>query len=574
MQHKRDFAVSYRMLALVALSVPIGALAVTAAALLLALIHLFTNLFYFQRLSFAAVSPADSHLGLWAIALPVLGGLIVGLMARYGSSKIRGHGIPEAIEAILFGKSKLSFRVAALKPLSSAIVIGSGGPFGAEGPIIMTGGSIGSLLAQHIQLSAAERKTLLVAGATAGMTAVFGTPIAAVLLAVELLLFELRPRSLVPVAIACAVAGFLRGQLLSSEPLFAVQTPAVTPIIMWGCVIAGLASGMLCMVLSWSLYRVEDLFGRLPLHWMWWPALGGLAIGVGGYFEPRALGIGFDVIRDLLNNHLLLSAALALLAVKAIIWVIALGSGTSGGVLAPLLMLGAGLGAALAHVLPDGQGALWPLVCMAATLAGVLGAPLTAVVFALGLSHDLEALLPLLLTVTVAYALTVLVAKRSIMTEKIARRGLHIYREYSVDPLERHEAGEIMTRQVLILDADDSVDHVREQAFGSSQAHRAYPVVQQGRLLGMVDRQAMNAPAKRLGDLFSEPPAFCLPGDNCRQLAGRLLALGLERIPVVRDADSLEVVGLVSRSDLLKTSVGVHEEENVREQPLRWGIPR
>jgi H+/Cl- antiporter ClcA len=328
--------------------------------------------------------------------VPVIGGLIVGLVARYGSDKIRGHGIPEAIEAILFGKSKMSPKVALLKPLSSGIVIGSGGPFGAEGPIIMTGGAIGSLIAQHFHLTAAERKALLVAGATAGMTAVFGTPVAAVLLAVELLLFELRPRSLLPVAVACAVAGFTRPLLMDAGPLFPLQTAVPGPLAMLSCVIAGLLCGMLSASLSISLYKVEDLFGKLPLHWMWWPAIGGLAVGIGGYFEPRALGVGYDVIGDLLHNHLALGVVAALLAVKAIIWVISLGSGTSGGVLAPLLMMGAGLGVVLSHVLPGNDPMLWPLVCMAATLGGVMRAPLTATIFAFGLTHDSNALLPLL----------------------------------------------------------------------------------------------------------------------------------------------------------------------------------
>lgn len=512
MRHKGDFSVDRRLFRQMLLAAVIGVCAVFAADGLLGLIHLCTNLFFFQQWSFAVRSPARHQLGVWVVALPVVGGLIVGLMARYGSSKIRGHGIPEAIEAILFGQSRLSPRVAVLKPLSSAVVIGSGGPFGAEGPVIMTGGSIGSLIAQRFHLSAAERKTLLVAGATAGMTAVFGTPVAAVLLAVELLLFELRPRSLVPVAIACAVAGFLRPLLITSEPMFAVQTAPVGVDALFGCVVAGVASGVLCTVLSWSLYRVEDLFGKLPLHWMWWPALGGLAIGVGGFFEPRALGIGFDVIGDLLNNHLLLGAALTLLLVKAVIWVIALGSGTSGGVLAPLLMLGAGLGAALAHVLPGDHGALWPLVCMAATLAGVLGAPLTAIVFALGLSHDLNALLPLLLTVTVAYTVTIMVAKRSIMTEKIARRGLHIYREYSVDPLERHDVSEVMRRE---------------------EGH------------------------------VSRDQAVALPHETCRAVAARMVALGLEQLPVVGDRRSFQLIGSVSRSDLLEATLVVHEEETL-----------
>ena len=330
------------------------------------------------------------------IPVPVVGGLIIGLMARFGSDKIRGHGIPEAIEAILFGKSKMSLRVALLKPLSSAIAIGSGGPFGAEGPIIMTGGALGSLLGQQLRITGAERKTLLVAGAVAGMTAIFGTPIAAVMLAVELLLFELRPRSLLPVAVACAVAAFARPYFFDAGPLFPLQTAAVTPICLLSCVLAGVASGALSWALSTSLYKIEDAFSRLPIHWMWWPAIGARVVGVGGYLQPRALGVGYDVIGDLLHNHLAVGAALALLACKAIMWVVALGSGTSGGVLAPLLMLGAGLGVVLGPFLPGGNENLWPLVFMAATLGGMMRAPIMALMFAFEVTHDSNALVPLI----------------------------------------------------------------------------------------------------------------------------------------------------------------------------------
>lgn len=366
--HKRDFASNTRLPRIALLALAIGVLSTLAAFALLSLIHLFTNLFFFQQFSFADRSPALNTLGPWAAAVPVAGGVVVGLIARFGSEKIRGHGIPEAIEAILFGKSRMSPKVAILKPLASGIVIGSGGPFGAEGPIIMTGGAIGSLIAQFVKVTAAERKTLLVAGATAGMTAVFGTPVAAVLLAVELLLFEWRPRSFLPVALACAVAGFARAAFFGVGPLFPVETATPTAAALGSCALAGLLSGALACGLSVSLYKTEDWFGKLPVHWMWWPAIGGLAVGIGGLIEPRALGVGYDVIGDLLHGHIVLQIALAILVVKAVIWVIALGSGTSGGVLAPLLMLGAGLGTLLGPVLPGGEPALWPLVCMAATL--------------------------------------------------------------------------------------------------------------------------------------------------------------------------------------------------------------
>ncbi|MDK3026474.1 chloride channel protein [Cupriavidus taiwanensis] len=570
---KRDYAVNRRLLLLSVIALGIGALSTVAAAVLVNLIRFFTNLFFYQTLSLAERSPANHALGAWVIAVPVIGGLIVGLMARYGSDKIRGHGIPEAIEAVLFGKSKMSPRVAVLKPLSSGIVIGSGGPFGAEGPIIMTGGSLASLLAQYLHLTAGERKALLVAGACAGMTAIFGTPVAAVLLAVELLLFELRPRSLLPVALACAVAGFLRPLLFEAGPLFPLQTVAAGTPALLSCVLAGLLCGVLGAGLTLALYRTEDAFSRLPLHWMWWPALGGLVVGIGGYFEPRALGVGYDVIGDLLNNRIAIGIALALLAVKAVIWIAALGSGTSGGVLAPLLMLGAGLGVVLAPWLPGGSPQLWALVCMAGVLGSVLGAPLTAIVFAFGLTHDTEALLPLLLTTAVAYGFSVLAMKRSIMTEKIARRGLHIYREYSVDPLERAHVAELMTREVVAIDADLPVADAMVRYFGEHAAHRAYPVVSEGRVLGMLERSAIRAlaagevpPGLRCRDLLSAPAHVLLPGQTARAAAGSMAALSVARLPVVESAATMRLAGIVSLRDLLRPSGSVFHEESRRER--------
>lgn len=596
--HKRDFASNARLPRIALLALAIGVLGTFAAFALLSLIHLFTNLFFFQRFSFAEHSPALNTLGPWAAAVPVAGGIVVGLIARFGSEKIRGHGIPEAIEAILFGKSRMSPKVAVLKPLASGIVIGSGGPFGAEGPIIMTGGAIGSLIAQFVKVTAAERKTLLVAGATAGMTAVFGTPVAAVLLAVELLLFEWRPRSFLPVALACAVAGFARAAFFGVGPLFPVETAAPTAAALGSCALAGLLSGALACGLSVSLYKIEDRFGKLPVHWMWWPAIGGLAVGIGGLIEPRALGVGYDVIGDLLHGHIALQIALAILVVKAVIWVIALGSGTSGGVLAPLLMLGAGLGTLLGPVLPGGEPALWPLVCMAATLGATLGAPLTAIVFAFGLTHDANALLPLLTATLVAHGFATVAMKRSIMTEKIARRGYHIYREYGVDPLERHYVDEVMTRSAVTIDADLSVEVVRARYFGATQAHRAYPVVRDGVLIGMLDRAMLDgSPAAHDGDgqaddaraakmraadvqmidmrvadvrvadvLPRRAPLFALADETCRLVATRLAVHQLERLPVVADPGTMRVVGIVSRSDLVKPALRHFDDEHKRER--------
>lgn len=575
--HQRDFSVDTRILLLCAIAVVIGAISTVAAYVLLNSIHFFTNLFFFQTFSFVDRSPANHTLGVWVIALPVAGGLIAGLIARYGSDKVRGHGIPEAIEAILFRKSQMSPKVAVLKPLTSGIVIGSGGPFGAEGPIIMTGGAIGSLIAQNFSVSAAERKTLLVAGATAGMTAVFGTPVAAVLLAVELLLFEWRPRSLLPVILACAVAAFCRPLLLDAGPLFPLHTAPVGLAAFGICIVAGLASGMLSAGMSLALYRVEDWFGKLPVHWMWWPAIGGLVVGIGGYFQPRALGVGYDVISDLLNNHIALSVALSLLLVKAVIWVVALGSGTSGGVLAPLLMLGAGLGAVIAHLVPGSDPTLWPLVCMAAVLAGVLGAPLTAAIFALGLTGDFNALLPLLLATGVSYGFTVLLMRRSIMTEKIARRGLHIYREYSVDPQERAFVGDVMTTDVASIAAGQTLHEVAQQYFGSEQKYRSFPVVDQhGGLLGMLERDsllhhiALHGGDQQLATILDRVHAqFAVPTETCQVVGRRMAIQHAERLPVVADKESRRLLGIISRSDLLKPAHTAFHEEHVRERLFR-----
>ena len=441
-----DFTATKRIIPITLIAIGIGIAAAFVALALLRLIGLFTNLFFYQRFDTAFASPAGHHLGLAVLFVPIVGALLVGLIARFGSEKIRGHGIPEALESILMRGSKVEARVAVFKPLSAAISIGSGGPFGAEGPIIMTGGAFGSLIAQRIHLTAAERKTLLVAGSAAGMAATFGTPIAATLLAVELLLFEWKPRSFVPVALASASAMATRHFLFDATPLFPVHA-LVAPDnieVLLCCVIAGIAAGMLSAAMTSSVYLFEDLFLKLKIHWMWWPAIGGVAIGLGGILEPRALGVGYDAIADLLHGHLALTAIIALVLVKWAIWSISLGSGTSGGVLAPLLMLGAALGAILAHVLPGAPIGFWPLIAMGGILGGTMRSPLTGIMFAAEVSGDFDALLPLTVAVVVAHAFTVLLLKRSVLTEKVARRGYHITREYEIDPLEVLFVREVM----------------------------------------------------------------------------------------------------------------------------------
>lgn len=436
----RDFTVDSRVWLLSGVALVIGVGATFLAVLLLRLIAVSTNLFYYHRFSSAYVSPAGSPLGYWMVVVPVVGGLIVGLMAHFGSDKIRGHGIPEAIEAILLNRARVDPKIAILKPISAAIAIGSGGPFGAEGPIIMTGGAFGSLIAQWIRLTDAERTTLLVAGAAAGMSATFDTPVAAILLAVELLLFELRPRSLVPVAIASATAAALRGYLLGGGPLF--QMPAISGVdripFAVGAVLLGAVVGLVAAGMSRMMYAFEDLFERLPIHWMWWPALGGIGIGVGGLFFPRGLGVGYDNIAELLRGNAPIALITGILFAKSLMWAFSLGSGTSGGVLAPLLMIGGAVGALAGHFSHASveMQACWALIGMGAMLAGSLGVPLTAILFSLEVTHCLPALVPLVLGCVTAYLVTALLMPRSILTEKLSRRGYHLTREYGIDPLE------------------------------------------------------------------------------------------------------------------------------------------
>ena len=440
-----DYSADRRIILLTAMAGAVGVISAFVALALVRLIGLFTNLAYFHRLDTSFATPAASHPGLWSLPIPVVGGLIVGLLARYGSEKIRGHGIPEAMEAILIGRSRIEAKVALLKPLSSAIAIGTGGPFGAEGPIIATGGAFGSVFAQAFHLSTVERKTLLVAGAAAGMAAIFAAPVAAVILAVELLLFEWKPRSFIPVACAAAVAGALRVPLLGAGPEFAVVphgTLASTTLA--ECAGVGLAGGLAATLLTNLLYGVEDWFARLPMHWMWWPALAGIAVGLGGLVAPQALGVGYDVIRGLVTGRLVGAVLIGLLVVKALIWAIALASGSSGGVLAPLLVMGGSMGALGAYALHRPDPGLWAMVGMAALMGGTMQVPLTAVVFVLELTGDVTALPGLLVGSIAAAGVTVLLMRRSILTEKLARRGQHVSREYGVNPLHVLRVEEVM----------------------------------------------------------------------------------------------------------------------------------
>lgn len=573
----RDFSTDHRrLLLLAAMALVVGTAGAAAAWALLHLINLATNLAYYGRLSAAPVSIAGNALGAWSALVPVTGCLVIGLMARYGSEKIRGHGIPEAMEAILIGRSQIQAKVAVLKPLSSAISIGTGGPFGAEGPIIMTGGAFGSLFAQFFHLSNHERKTLLVAGAAAGMAATFGTPVAAMLLAVELLLFEWKPRSFVPVAIACVVAAAWRPWLMGAGVLFPMATspelPSIGLFLAAGLgVLCGLASGLLTLM----VYTSEDLFQRLPIHWMWWPVLGGVAIGLGGLVEPHALGVGYDNIAALLQGDMGTDAVLRLAIVKALIWSIALGSGTSGGVLAPLLIMGGALGALFGGVMPDGDIGLWSLIGMAAMMGGTMRSPLTAIIFAVELTHNFGALLPLAIGCTMAHATTVPLLRRSILTEKVARRGHHVMREYIVDPFETMRVADIMAKPVDTLPAEMPIEDVIAffTAPDAPKRHKSYPVIDRAAgLVGIVARADVlrwtreGWPAgETLADILDERD--CVTGfsdELVGQLADRMAEADVGRVPILRRADGT-VIGLVARRDLLRVRATAVTHERKRE---------
>jgi CIC family chloride channel protein len=580
----RDFSTDKRILILTPMAAIIGVISALVAYVLVWLIGTITNLVYYHRLSATLVSPAENALGLGAVLVPMVGGLIIGLMARFGSEKIRGHGIPEAMEAILIGRSRMSAKVALLKPLASAISIGTGGPFGAEGPIIMTGGAFGSLFAQAFHLSAAERKTLLVAGAAAGMAAIFATPLAAVLLAVELLLFEWKPRSFIPVAAAAAVAGALRVPLLGAGPIFPVPAHAA---LSWQelalSVLVGLAAGFGSGILTWMVYAAEDAFAKLPIHYMWWPLIGGVFVGLGGLAFPRALGVGYDTIADLLTGHLVGKLLLGLMVTKALIWAIALGSGTSGGVLAPLLIMGGALGAVEAHWIPLGDVGLWASISMAAMMGGTMRSPLTAVAFMLELTDDILLLPALLIACAAAHGVTVLIMRRSILTEKVARRGYHVMREYIVNPLTRVRVADVMERDAPTIPADQKVDLLFQRLAAHDPVlgrRYAWPLVTaNGALAGIVTRGDLvraleeegNEPLTVL-EAGSSKLIVTYPDELLDQALEKMVSHDLGRLPVVDRREPTRLLGYLGRTGISAGWRIALEEEQVRDDG--WLAPR
>lgn len=535
---------------------------------LIGIIGFCTNLAFYGRLSTAFVSPAGNKLGWLVVFVPVIGGIVVGIMARYGSKAIRGHGIPEAMEQVLLNESRIPARVMFLKPLSAAISIGTGGPFGAEGPIIATGGAMGSVLGQLIHTTASERKVLLAAGAAAGMAATFGSPVSAVLLAIELLLFEFRARSIVPVALASATAAAVRILYTGVTPAFAMPMLARQTETALACyALVGALVGWLSVYVTRAVYWIEDLFEKLPIHWMWWPAIGGIAVGVVGYWAPRTLGVGYDNIEDMLSGRLIGTAVVMLCLMKFISWSISLGSGTSGGTLAPLFTIGGGAGIALGQLLARElpSAGIDPRICalvgMAAMFAGASRALLASVVFAFETTLQPLGLLPLLGGCTAGYLVSSLLMRNTIMTEKLARRGVRVPVEYAADFLDRLHVRDASTDDVVSLRADQTLAEVG----GILVTHQGFPVVDaSGNLLGLITRRDFlgKAPETRVGDLVSRPPAVVFPDSSLREAADHMVRENVGRLAVVARENPRRIIGIITRSDLLSAHGRRLEEEH------------
>ncbi|HEX7031205.1 MAG TPA: chloride channel protein [Gammaproteobacteria bacterium] len=563
---RRSTLVDRRVLVICALAVLLGVAAALIAEVLVALIALITNLAFYGRVSAEYAAPAGNALGAWVIVIPVVGGILVGLMARWGSKAIRGHGIPEAMEQVLVNESRIPPRITFLKPLSSAIAIGTGGPFGAEGPIIATGGALGSFLGQLLHITSHERKVLLAAGAAAGMSAIFASPVAAVILAVELLLFELRPRSLIPVALAAVTATAIHFAIAGDvHAVFAmpdIATPGGVALLCY--VLLGALIGLVSVGVTRAIYGIENAFEKLPVHWMWWPAIGGVAVGVVGYFAPQTLGVGYTNIQEILNGELALGALAFLCVMKFLSWSIALGSGTSGGTLAPLFTIGGALGAVagvlLVTIAPELgiDPRIAGLVGMAAIFAGASRALLTSVVFAFETTRQFAGILPLLGGCTAAYLVSALTMRNTIMTDKLTRRGTRVPGEYSADYLEQVVVGAACTRKVVALKAADTLATVRHwlQFGGEDAHHQGYPVVDNaGRVRGMMTRRDLLASgadeSARIEELLVNPAPVVHEHHSLREAADHMVDRQVGLLIVVGEKPPHPMVGILTRGDIL-----------------------
>ncbi len=576
-------AAQFRTLWVSLLAAIIGLVAGGVAFLLYRLIGLFTNLAFFHRFSFQFSSAALNTLGPWVIVTPVIGGLIVGVMAKYGTPKIKGHGIPEAMEAVLVSRSRIEPRVAILKPVSAAIAIGTGGPFGAEGPIIQTGGAIGSLVGQLFHMTAAERKVLLACGAGAGMSATFNTPIAGVILAIELLLFEFKSRSFIPLVIASTLATTVHFRLLGRGPMFSVAQPDFgIPQGLPFYIVLGILCGIAAVAFTKALYWVEDQFEKLPFDEMWWPAVGAVGLGVIGYFVPRVLGVGYDTISDILNSHLALKLLILILVFKSVALLISLGSGTSGGLLAPMFMASAALGSAFAiganvvfpgaHLAPSA----FALVAMGAVFGAASRATFTFIIFAFELTRDYNSILPLMLVCVIADGISMLMMPTSIMTEKLARRGLHIHQDYEPDVLQQVSVGEVMATEVPTIKAEMRVGDLAAllaQRDPAVTKRQALPIVDDdSNLLGIITRgdvlralETDPAGQRTVLEAGTSRPVVTCPDELMYDAVNKMLRHHVGRLPVVDHEDPRKLVGYIGRAEVMSARMRRIEEEHVRE---------
>jgi len=532
---------------------------------LLELIYFFTNIFFYGRISFAISYPAHTHLGYWVIFVPVLGGLVVGLLVYFFEPTLKGHGIPEAMEAVLFGHSRMRFRVAILKPLATALAIGTGGPFGAEGPIIQTGGACGSLLGQWLGLSPYYRRVLLASGAAAGMAATFTAPLAGILVAIELLLFELRARSFIPVALASAVATGVRVYFVGWAPLFPTPEYKITGTNeLWLFAVLGILMGVVGIIMIRVLSWLEDFFDKLPIKYalIWSPAIGALILGIIGYFCPQVFGTSYDTIRDMLNDRLSMGSLLGIGLAKFWALVISLGSGTTGGVFAPSLVVGGGLGAAFAegcrHIFPHlvSDPAFYSLVAMGGLFGCIARAPFTSIVFLLELSHNPNSLLPLIVCVMIADGVVRLFSRDSIMTVKLVKRGLIILQDYWVPVLMRARIDQVMRAEFSVLGADEELRAVIQKL--PSNHLDFIPIVDRdGGLIGIVeahDLLRIEPPDHHftMRELAHQDFVLAFPGETVDRVHRNMMLKNVENVVVVKSSRNLKPVGIVRANDILQ----------------------
>ena len=569
-----------RLLTISALAVLVALCISIIAKLLVHLIDLITNIAFYGSFSTVHSAPVNHTVGLFVIAVPVIGGVIVGLMALYGSKAIRGHGIPEAMEQILTNQSKIKPTITYLKPLSSAVSIGTGGPFGAEGPIIATGGALGSTLGQLMKITHNERKILLAAGATAGMSAIFGSPIAAIFLAVELLLFEFSPRSIIPVALACITGAAGHHLLFGSEPVFAIKhviaTPSNTALAAYSGM--GIVIGVLSVLVTKIVYYIEDGFEKLPVHWMWWPAIGGLAVGIIGYFSPATLGVGYENITNILSGELTIQLVLSLCLLKFLSWAIALGSGTSGGTLAPLLTIGGATGVLLGSVIiyffPQ-SGVTIPLaalVGMSAMFAGASRALLTSIIFALETTAQSNALLPLLAACAASYFVSFFIMENTIMTEKIARRGVKTPHSYEPDILEKISVEQVIKENGVVLSEDNTVKEVKEWLGKEPDYNSNYFIISsnEGEYKGILSSSTIFSNLQnddsRVGTLIKRKNISVGIGSSLRTAVEIMAKENTDVLPVVSKENNNSIIGILSYREII-ASYKKNMEEHVKKYP-------